>query len=154
MASLSANGVNGHRHISDPTARFSDIPKAISVAVAEADEALDVEISLDDEIQDDPTELCTLLENVGAANNIWIVVALGYAKHKKVDVGIEVLGKALNALSRNNLNDRLPILNALCWLNLLKCREAPRLKSGMCYYPQRDTFATANPSQITNLAPT
>ena len=134
MASLSqnhTNGVNGHGSVADPTARFSDIPKAISVAVAEVDGPIDVEISLDDDIQDDPTELCALLENVEVGKNIWVVVALGYAKQKKVDVGIEVLNKAISALARGHSNDRLSILNALCWLYLLKCREAPRLAPGM-----------------------
>ncbi|OCK78598.1 hypothetical protein K432DRAFT_406325 [Lepidopterella palustris CBS 459.81] len=121
------NGINGHGHSLHPT-RFSDVPKAISVAVAEVDGPIDVEISLDDDIQDDPTELCTLLENEEAAKNMWMVVALGYAKQRKADVAIEVLSKALGALAKGRADDRLSILNALCWLYLLKCREAPRVK--------------------------
>jgi RNA polymerase-associated protein CTR9 len=122
-----ANGVNGHDSMYH-NSRFADIPRAITVAVAEQDGPIDVEISLDDDIQDDPTELCTLLDNENAEKSMWIVVALGYAKQKKLDVALEVLSKALTALSAGQANDRLSILNAICWLYLLKCREAPRIK--------------------------
>jgi RNA polymerase-associated protein CTR9 len=124
-----ANGVNGHG--SSYKSRFSTVPKHISVAVAEDEGPIEVEISLDDDIQDDPTELCTLLENENSAKNMWMTVALGYAKQHKLDVAVEVLTKALNALVNGRPDDRLSVLNALCWLYLLKCREAPRIKPGM-----------------------
>ncbi|KAF2114983.1 hypothetical protein BDV96DRAFT_621952 [Lophiotrema nucula] len=118
------NGVNGHA-ASFPPARYSKVPPAISVAIAEADGPVDVEIPLDDEIQDDPTELCALLEAENSHKNTWITVAIAYAKHRNVDVAIEVLSKASGALIRSE--DKLSVLNALCWLYLLRCREAPRL---------------------------
>jgi RNA polymerase-associated protein CTR9 len=121
-----ANGVNGHS--SFPPERFSKVPGSISVAVAEDGDTIDVEIALDDEIQDDPTELCTLLENERSAKNTWVTVAIAYAKHKKLDVGIEVLVKASQVWSGGRVEDRLSILNGLCWLYLLKVRECPRMK--------------------------
>ncbi|KAF2755893.1 protein prenylyltransferase [Pseudovirgaria hyperparasitica] len=128
MASASrdapTNGVNGHRS----TKRFADVPKAVFVSVSENDDTIDVEVPLDEDIQDDPTELCTLLENEEAAKNMWMAVALGYAKHKKVEVAIQVLTTGLSALSRGSLEDRLALLNALCWMNLLKCRDSPRVR--------------------------
>lgn len=141
------NGANNHDLMST-NSRFADIPRAITVAVAEQDGPIDVEISLDDDIQDDPTELCTLLDNENAGKSMWIVVALGYAKQKKLDVALEVLSKALTALSTGQANDRLSILNAICWLYLLKCREAPRIKSGRFSLELKAVpFALANISQ-------
>lgn len=121
-----ANGINGSG-VSFPPPRYSRVPPAITVAVAEADGPIDVEISLDDEIQDDPTELCTLLENEQSAKSTWVTVAIAYAKHKKLDVAIEVLTKAIGVFARARAEERLSILNGLCWLYLLKCREAPRV---------------------------
>ena len=129
MAAVQTNGISGHGP--GVPLRFSDVPKAISVLVPEVDGPIDVEISLDDDIQDDPTELCTLLENENESKNTWMVVALGYAKQRKFDVAIEVLLKAVGALARGRADERLSILNGLCWLYLLKCREASRIKPGM-----------------------
>ncbi|KAF2714852.1 hypothetical protein K504DRAFT_486655 [Pleomassaria siparia CBS 279.74] len=122
-----ANGLNGSE-VSFPPARYSKVPPTITVAVAEVDGPIDVEIALDDDIQDDPTELCTLLENEHSAKSMWVTVAIAYAKHKKLDVAIEVLTKSNIVFARGRADDRLSILNGLCWLYLLKCREAPRMK--------------------------
>lgn len=122
------NGANGVAP-SFPPARFSKVPESISVPVAEeGGDVLDIEIGLDEEIQDDPTELCTLLESEHSAKITWVTVAIAYAKHKKLDVAIEVLGKAITVFASARADDRLSILNAMCWLYLLKCREAPRVK--------------------------
>lgn len=126
------NGVNGRSRKTYPNSfeRFADIPETVFVTVPEADGNIDVEVSLGEDIQDDPTELCTLLENEETAKNIWMTVALGYAKQRKIDVAIEVLSKATAALVTGKADDRLSLLNATCWMYLLKCREAPRLKPG------------------------
>ncbi|KAF1953192.1 tetratricopeptide repeat protein 1 [Byssothecium circinans] len=121
-----ANGVNGHGS-SFPPERFSKVPESISVAVTEDGDTIDVEIALDEDIQDDPTELCTLLENEKSTKSTWVTVAIAYAKHKKLDVGIEVLSKASAVWQRGRAEDRLSILNGLCWLYLLKIRESPRM---------------------------
>ncbi|KAF2205580.1 hypothetical protein GQ43DRAFT_459850 [Delitschia confertaspora ATCC 74209] len=131
MATLTenyTNGINGHKTTPNPTQRFADVPPTISVAIAEVDGPVDVEISLAEDIQDDPTELCGLLEVEDAAKSMWMVVAMAYAKQKKTDLAIEVLGKAVNAFARGRADDRLSILNGLCWLYILKCREAPRVR--------------------------
>ncbi|KAF2637696.1 tetratricopeptide repeat protein 1 [Massarina eburnea CBS 473.64] len=121
-----ANGVNGHGPAFPPE-RFSKVPESISVAVAEDGDTIDVEIALDEDIQDDPEELCTLLENEKSAKSTWVTVAIAYAKHKKLDVGIEVLVRASQVWSAGRAEDRLSILNGLCWLYLLKVRESPRM---------------------------
>jgi RNA polymerase-associated protein CTR9 len=121
-----ANGVNGAGAMFPPK-RFSKVPPAITVAVSEAEGPIDVELALDHEIPEDPTELCTLLELEQSAKTTWVTVAIAYAKHKKLDVAIEVLGKSIGVFSGGRSEDRLSILNGLCWLYLLKCREAPRV---------------------------
>lgn len=126
-----ANGVNGAGKMFPPP-RFSDVPSAITISVADEEGGqLDVEVALDEDIQDDPTELCAILENEKSSNSTWVQVAVAYAKQKKVDVAIDVLGQAINVFGRASAQDRLSILNGLCWLYLLKCREAPRIKTGM-----------------------
>jgi len=121
-----ANGANGITS-SFPPERFSKVPSAITVAVAEADGPIDVEIALDDEIQDAPEELCTLLEIEQSAKTTWVTVAIAYAKHNKLDAAIEVLGKAASVFENARIDEKLSILNGLCWLHLLKCRHVPRI---------------------------
>lgn len=113
----------------DPTAfetRFSDIPSAIDIPVTgvEAEEAVEVNL---EELLDDPTELCTLLENEGAAKNFWLVIAQAYAKQRKADHAIEILNKGLGSLSRGSPKEKLGLLSLLCWLFLWKSREATRV---------------------------
>lgn len=144
-----ANGVNGAGKMFPPP-RFSDVPNAITISVADDEGGpLDVEIPLDEEIQDDPTELCGILEQENLSTSTWVQVAVAYAKRKKVDTGIDVLKQATNAFARARGEDRLSILNGLCWLYLLKCREAPRVKQGMQRWydriPSSLTCIDANP---------
>jgi RNA polymerase-associated protein CTR9 len=131
MAAVYANGANGVNGAGNmfPPPRFSDVPNAITISVADEEGGpLDVEINLDDEIQDDPTELCGILEQEHLSTSTWIQVAVAYSKRKKVDTGIDVLRQAKNAFEEQA--DKLSILTGLCWLYLLKCREAPRVKQG------------------------
>jgi RNA polymerase-associated protein CTR9 len=125
-----ANGVNGAGKMFPPP-RYSDVPSAITISVADDEGGqLDVEVALDEDIQDDPTELCAILENEKSLTSTWVQVAVAYAKQKKVDVAIDVLKQANSVFGRARAEERLSILNGLCWLYLLKCREAPRVKSG------------------------
>ncbi|KAF2012715.1 TPR-like protein [Aaosphaeria arxii CBS 175.79] len=119
------NGVNGTE--SFPPGRYSKVPPTIVVTVTDAEGPVDIEISLDEDIQEDPTELCTLLENEHSTKDTWLTVAIAYAKHKKADVAIEVLSSGINVFARGSPQERLSILNCLCWLYLLKCRQAPRV---------------------------
>jgi len=124
-----ANGVNGAGKMFPPP-RYSDVPSAITISVADEEGGqLDVEVALDEDIQDDPTELCAILENEKSLTSTWVQVAVAYAKQKKVDVAIDVLSQAIGVFGRARAEERLSILNGLCWLYLLKCREAPRVKS-------------------------
>jgi RNA polymerase-associated protein CTR9 len=124
-----ANGVNGAGS-SFPPARYSNVPPALVVSVDEAAGPYDIEIPLEEGIQEDPTELCTLLENEQGAKNMWMTVAVAYAKHKKVDVAIEVLTRTAEVFQNGRSEDKLSIYLGLCWLNLLKAREAPRNRPG------------------------
>jgi RNA polymerase-associated protein CTR9 len=112
-----------------PARRFSEIPAAIDIPVHEGAEDEAVELDLV-ELPDDPTELCTLLENESVQKSYWMVIALAYAKQNQIDHAIEILTKGLAAFIRGRADDRLSILNALTWMYLWKCRDAPRIKSG------------------------
>lgn len=87
-----------------------------------------MELDLQNELLDDTTELCTLLENEGVEKSHWVTIALAYAKQKKVDLAFDIITAALGALSRGKAEDRLSLLACQCWLYLWKCREAPRLR--------------------------
>ncbi|KAL5121693.1 protein required for normal CLN1 and CLN2 G1 cyclin expression [Pleosporales sp. CAS-2024a] len=132
MSAVYANGANGVHGAASmfPPPRYSDVPNAITISVADEEGGqLDVEVPLDEDIQDDPTELCAILENEKSLASTWVQVAVAYAKQKKVDVAIDVLKQAIDVFGRARAEERLSILNGLCWLYLLKCREAPRVKS-------------------------
>ncbi|KAI9762636.1 MAG: hypothetical protein M4579_000254 [Chaenotheca gracillima] len=132
MASAKVAHVNGNglRGLLDPhlsSERFSDIPSAIDIPVQgglDAEEAVEVDL---EDLFEDPTELCTLLENEGAARSFWMLIALAYAKQHKIDHAIEMLTKGLGAMSKGGPKEKLSILSCLCWLYLWKSREAPRL---------------------------
>jgi RNA polymerase-associated protein CTR9 len=106
--------------------RYSDIPPVLDIPVGglEDDEQA-VEISLE-ELLDDPTELCTLLENEGVARTYWMTIALAYAKQKKADHAIEIVLKGLAAVRGGN-PEKVSLLACLAWLYLWKSREAPRV---------------------------
>ena len=130
MAPLLNGYANGNRHLSTepPTAdvRFSDIPSSLEIQVAGGDAEEAVEISLK-ELEDDPTEICTVLENENAEKRVWMVVALAYARQRKVDHAIDILHKGMASLSRGNPKEKLALLSLLCWMSLGQSRNAPRV---------------------------
>ncbi|EGD87946.1 hypothetical protein H112_04420 [Trichophyton rubrum D6] len=121
-----ANGssVNGPDAMAKDTGRFSDIPSAVDIPASTFDS--EVEISLQ-ELPDDPTELCTLLDNEKAAKNFWVIIALAYAKQKQIDHAIEILTRGLASLAHGATKERLSLLGWICWLYLIKSRQAPRV---------------------------
>ena len=124
-----ANGVNGHHSDHEiPHIRFSDIPQEIDIPVNTGDEAVEVPIDLV-ELVEDPTELCTLLEDEHVTKKYWMTIALAYAKQHKIDHAIEILNKALPTIT-GAASEKLSILSCLCWMFLWKSREAPRLRPG------------------------
>ncbi|KAH7041104.1 tetratricopeptide [Microdochium trichocladiopsis] len=144
-----ANGAaNGH-----PTSkRFSNIPSAIDVPVQgdQEDEAVEIDLEA---LMDDPTELCTLFENERAARTYWMTVAMAYAKQKKVDHAIDILNRGSSSMQDNNPKEKLSIVTCLCWMNLWKSREAPRIAKGddqktKDYYIQVATASLNEASRI------
>ncbi|EGD92707.1 tetratricopeptide repeat protein [Trichophyton tonsurans CBS 112818] len=123
-----ANGssANGPDAMVKDTGRFSDIPSAVDIPASTFDS--EVEISLQ-ELPDDPTELCTLLDNEKAAKNFWVIIALAYAKQKQIDHAIEILTRGLASLAHGATKERLSLLGWICWLYLIKSRQAPRVAS-------------------------
>lgn len=102
--------------------RFSDVPIAVDVPMADSGEAVEVHLA---EHLDDPTELCQLLENEKASKNLWITIALAYAKQSQIDHALGILNNGLQALASK---DRLNLLSGVAWLQLLKSRQALRIK--------------------------
>lgn len=124
------NGVNGHAGSKEPAseyARFADIPPSMDIPVSSGDAEEAVEVDLED-LMDDPTELCTLLENENVAKTYWLTIALAYAKQKKLDLAIDILNRGMGALNARRIDDRLSLLSCLCWVVLWQCRDAPRLR--------------------------
>ena len=118
---------NGHTQdsIMPSGTMFSDVPKAIDIPVSGMDVEEAVEVDLE-ELLDDPTELCQMLENEGAAKQYWVTISLAYAKQNKVDHALDVLSKGLESLSRKDPKETLGPLTLLCWFYLGKSRAAPR----------------------------
>ena len=130
-ATLTNGQVNGHPFSdSDSKAsdakRFSDIPIAIEVPVGGEDVEEAVEVNLE-ELLDDPTELCELLEYENASKNLWMTIALAYAKQHMVDHAIDIVKRGLQALNSAPGKEKIGLLSSLCWLYLWKSREAPRV---------------------------
>ncbi|KAF2157949.1 TPR-like protein [Myriangium duriaei CBS 260.36] len=130
IAKAHTNGVNGHSGSLEPGsefARFADIPPAMDIPVSSGDAEEAVEVDLED-LMDDPTELCTLLENENVAKTYWLTIALAYAKQQKLDLAIDILNRGMGNLSSARSEDKLSLLSCLCWMVLWQCRDAPRLK--------------------------
>jgi RNA polymerase-associated protein CTR9 len=132
MAPLPNGFINGGESAVDyeharQSSRFSDIPPAVDIPVSgEEDQAVEVNL---EELLDDTTELCQLLENEKAPKNLWITIAMAYAKQQQIDHAIDILHKGLLSLSRSGPKDKIGLLGCLCWLYLLKSRHAPRVPS-------------------------
>ena len=137
MAPLT-NGINGHRALSnshtnsfsisalESLKRFSDIPAAIDIPVSENNVDEVVELNLED-LPEDPTELCTVLENENAAKHFWMIISLAYAKRNEIDNAIEIVEKGLASLGRGPMKEKLGLYSCLCWLYLWKSQNAPRV---------------------------
>ncbi|KAJ9195394.1 hypothetical protein DTO021D3_8374 [Paecilomyces variotii] len=153
------NGLNGE-DLTSPTSianfRFSDIPSAIDIPASTFDS--EVEVSLE-ELPDDPTELCTLLENEKAAKNFWVIIALAYAKQKQIDHAIDILNKGLASVSHGATKEKLGLLAWVCWLLLLKSRQAPRVAPDGGLYSEAKTkdhylqLATSTLNEASRLNP-
>jgi RNA polymerase-associated protein CTR9 len=116
------NVANGHTE--DEYDRFSWMPATVDIPLGDSEDVVEISLA---ELYDDPTELCTLLEN-GVEKTYWILTALAYAKQSKIDTAIGILKQGLASFSGSrHSEDRLGLLSALCWMYLWKCREAPRI---------------------------
>jgi len=126
------NGLSNGHHTPEPTskvARFSHIPSTIDIPVGDgqAEEAVEVDL---ERLQEDPTELLGLLEAENAARGYWITIALAHAKQGLVDLVVDIITRGLGCVGRGKADEKLALYNCLCWLHLLKARDAPRMKLG------------------------
>ncbi|THC92632.1 hypothetical protein EYZ11_007889 [Aspergillus tanneri] len=152
------NGVNGESPTINSLVnlRFSDIPSAIDIPASTLDS--EVEVSLEG-LPDDPTELCTLLENEKAAKNFWVIIALAYAKQEQIDHAIDILNKGLASAAHGATKEKLGLLGWVCWLLMLKSRQAPRVASEGELYTEAKTkdhylqLATSTLNEASRLNP-
>ncbi len=132
MAAVRSSSLNGHMNGAAPgsetSLRFSDIPTAVDIPLATAEGEEAVEVHLADQLED-PTELCQLLETEKASKNLWITIALAYAKQSQFEHAITILNNGLATHQRGSSKDRLGLLVGIAWLQLLKSRQAPRTLS-------------------------
>ena len=132
MAAVRHSSINGNVSgaVSDSnnSLRYSDIPSAVDIPLATAEGEEAVEVHLADSLED-PTELCQLLDNEKAAKNLWITIALAYAKQSQFEHAITILNNGLATHQRGSSKDRLGLLVGIAWLQLLKSRQAPRVLS-------------------------
>ncbi|KAJ5792147.1 Tetratricopeptide TPR2 [Penicillium pulvis] len=161
MAPLENGHTNGSTETMPPpssmnTLRFADIPDAIDIPASSFDS--EVEVSLLD-LPEDPTELCTLLENERAAKNFWVIIALAYAKRKQLDHALDILNKGLASVAHGATKEKLGLLGWVCWLLMLKSRQAPRVAPEGELYSQAKTkdhylqLATSTLNEASRLNP-
>ena len=107
--------------------RFRNVPSKIVVPLLHEDEdSNSVEVDLD-ALNDDPTELCLLLEAERTSHINWIIIALAYVQRGKTDEAIEIMTKGLEAPSvRSDRSESVPLQSCLLWLYLHKARQAIR----------------------------
>lgn len=132
MAALVDGAVNSDHATGDSSyepLRYSAVPRSIEIPISggEGEEAVEVDL---EELLDDPTELCTLLENENVTRTYWTTIALAYAKTNKIDLAIDIINRGLAALDREKPNEKLYLYNCLCWLFFTKSRTAHRLRPG------------------------
>ncbi|CCH43266.1 RNA polymerase-associated protein CTR9 [Wickerhamomyces ciferrii] len=80
-----------------------------------------VTIDLEEELPEDPTDLCTLLENEHAAPHYWLLIAAVYANKSLVNEAMEVITTGLN-LYQNS--ESAPFHTFLSWLNLRQSKSS------------------------------
>jgi hypothetical protein len=71
-------------------AQGSDILEIPLAAEGEA-----VTIDLNNDLADDPSELCVLLENEKCASEYWLAIGTAYARNGQTENAIEVVSKGL-----------------------------------------------------------
>lgn len=102
-----------------------EVPLADVDADVDDDEIVSVEIPKD--LRDDPTELCTLLENsFRVKKEAWLAVAVSYALQNKFDQAVETVKSAFQSqqLSEGGNFQKFPFHIFLAWLYLRKSRVA------------------------------
>ncbi|KAG5358354.1 RNA polymerase-associated protein [Yarrowia sp. B02] len=96
----------------------------IEIPCADADGDF-ISLDLDKDIQEDPEEICVLLENERCDKAFWLAIGLAYSSKGLTNEAIEVVTRALKSPSMKESGDRLPLYNCLVWLFLKQYRSAP-----------------------------
>ncbi|KAK7203647.1 hypothetical protein BZA70DRAFT_71265 [Myxozyma melibiosi] len=125
------NGDSAEASYDSKDAEFTDAPYASQANVIDIplrDDQEVVTLNLDEDLPDDPTELCDLLENEEAGRQFWLAIGTAYSRFGKIDEAIEVIQRGLKAPSivRAPQEERVPFNACLAWLYFKQLREAPK----------------------------
>lgn len=83
-------------------------------------------IDLDQDLPDDPSEICVLLENERCAPKFWLAFGSAYSRREQPENALEVIQRGLGAPVVNDDPNSLANLQAfLCWLYLKRMRQLP-----------------------------
>lgn len=88
-----------------------------------------VTIDLDNDLPEDPSEICVLLENEKCAAEYWLAIGTAYCRNGQVDNGVEVCTKGLESSIIVKDSDRIPFYCCLAWMYLKQLRKAPNIVS-------------------------
>lgn len=88
----------------------------------------DEEVELDlDNLAEDATEICDLLENEECSKIDWLTVASAYRRLQMIDQAHEVISRALKADACADQMDLARLFGFQSWLYMQQAREAPKL---------------------------
>lgn len=82
-------------------------------------------IDLNNDLPDDPSEICVLLENENCIAKYWLEIGSAYSRNKQWDNAIEVVTRGLKARIVQSETDKAPFYSTLCWLYLSRFRKTP-----------------------------
>lgn len=88
-----------------------------------------VTIDLDNDLPEDPSEICVLLENEKCAAEYWLAIGTAYSRNGQTENGIEVCTKGLESSIIVKDSDRIPFYCCLAWMYLRQLRQAPAVVS-------------------------
>lgn len=81
-------------------------------------------VNLDADLPDDPSEICTLLENENCAAEYWLAFAAAYARTNQGASAAEIATKGIEAPICKTMEDRQPFYSFLGWLSVRDMRDA------------------------------
>ncbi|ODQ65156.1 TPR-like protein [Nadsonia fulvescens var. elongata DSM 6958] len=105
---------NGLGSAEDKSGNILDIPTG--------EEGEVVQLDLDNDLPEDPNDLCVFLENEKCDVQYWLAIGLAYSRKNLIDEGLEVIKRGMEVLREGDI---MPFEACISWLYLKKVRSAP-----------------------------